>query len=110
MSCFFVSPLQSVAYERSSAPKDFRIFGWLSQPKKDQNSEGEHQMFLLGEFTYDLDKKNVQTFTLPSQSTGKLVNMIKLDVLSNHGSPSHTCIYRLRVHGSEPQGRPALME
>eukprot|EP00252_Welwitschia_mirabilis_P005443 TRINITY_DN1592_c1_g1_i5.p1 TRINITY_DN1592_c1_g1~~TRINITY_DN1592_c1_g1_i5.p1 ORF type:complete len:475 (+),score=75.30 TRINITY_DN1592_c1_g1_i5:437-1861(+) len=101
---------KSVAYDRSSAPKDFRIFGWLSQPKKDQNSEGEHQMFLLGEFTYDLDKKNVQTFTLPSQSTGKLVNMIKLDVLSNHGSPSHTCIYRLRVHGSEPQGRPALME
>lgn len=93
---------ESVAYDRSSAPKDFRIFGWLSQYKDDTNIESE-QMFLLGEFSYDLEKGSAQTFNLPVESTGNLINMIKLDVLSNHGSPSHTCIYRLRVHGSEPK-------
>eukprot|EP01018_Ginkgo_biloba_P038110 Gb_33230 [translate_table: standard] len=92
---------KSVAYDKSSAPKDFRIFGWLSEHKEDASVEAE-QMFLLGEFSYDLEKSSAQTFNLPVESTGKLVNMIKLDVLSNHGSPSHTCIYRLRVHGSKP--------
>eukprot|EP01018_Ginkgo_biloba_P025681 Gb_11080 [translate_table: standard] len=101
---------KSVAYDRASAPKDFRIFGWLDQQKDDVSEEAQ-QMFLLGESTYDLVKSSVQTFNLPAESTGKLVNMIKLDVLSNHGSPSHTCIYRLRVHGSEPEIiRPAAIE
>ena len=68
-------------------------------------------MFLLGEFTYDLEKSSAQTFNLPLDSMGKLVNLIKLDVLSNHGGPSHTCIYHLRVHGSEPEVlRPAAVE
>lgn len=101
---------KSVAYDRSSAPKEFRIFGWLHQ-KKEEISEETQQMFLLGEFTYDLEKSSAQTFNLPLDSTGKLVNLIKLDVLSNHGSSSHTCIYRLRVHGSEPEVlRPAAVE
>lgn len=101
---------KSVAYDRSSAPKEFRIFGWLHQ-QKEEISEETQQMFLLGEFTYDLERSSVQTFNLPLDSTGKLVNLIKLDVLSNHGSPSHTCIYRLRVHGSEPEVlRPAAVE
>uniref|UniRef100_A0A0C9S311 TSA: Wollemia nobilis Ref_Wollemi_Transcript_15958_1944 transcribed RNA sequence n=1 Tax=Wollemia nobilis TaxID=56998 RepID=A0A0C9S311_9CONI len=93
---------KSVAYDRSSAPKDFRIFGWLSEYKEDVNVDSE-QMFLLGEFSYDLEKSSAQTFNLPAESTGKLINMIKLNVLSNHGSSSHTCIYRMRVHGSEPK-------
>lgn len=101
---------KSVAYDRSSAPKEFRIFGWLHQ-QKEELSEETRQMFLLGEFTYDLEKSSAQTFKLPLDSTGKLVNLIKLDVLSNHGSPSHTCIYRLRVHGSEPEVlSPAAVE
>ncbi|KAH9295131.1 hypothetical protein KI387_038719 [Taxus chinensis] len=93
---------KSVAYDRSSAPKDFRVFGWLSQYKDDTNVEPE-KMFPLGEFSYDLERGSAQTFNLPDKSTGKVINMIKLHVLSNHGSPSHTCIYRLRVHGSEPE-------
>jgi len=93
---------KSVSYDRSSAPKDFRIFGWVRQHEDNANAKAE-QMDLLGEFSYDLEKSSVQTFDLPVQSTKKLINMIKLDVLSNHGSSTHTCIYRLRVHGSEPQ-------
>lgn len=93
---------KSVAYDRSSAPKDFRIFGCLRKDEDDAIAEAE-QMDLLGEFSYDLEKSSVQTFDLPVQSTKKLINMIKLDVLSNQGSSTHTCIYRVRVHGSEPE-------
>ncbi|KAK6163124.1 hypothetical protein DH2020_002965 [Rehmannia glutinosa] len=59
------------------------------------------KMFLLTEFTYDLDKSNAQTFKVQS-TTSNLVDTIRLDVTSNQGSASHTCIYRLRVHGYEP--------
>ncbi|XP_022746443.1 SUN domain-containing protein 1-like isoform X2 [Durio zibethinus] len=52
---------KSVAYDRSSAPKDCRVSGWL-------------------------------------QGVG-IVDTVRLDFSSNHGSPSYTCIYRLRVHG-----------
>ena len=94
--------LQSVAYDRSSALKDFRIFGCLRKDEDDAIAEAE-QMDLLGEFSYDLEKSSVQTFDLPVQSTKKLISMIKLDVMSNQGSSTHTCIYRVRVHGSEPE-------
>lgn len=101
---------KSVAYDRSSAPKDFRIFGWLRQDEDNSVAEAE-KMDLLGEFSYDLEKSSVQTFDLPDQSKRKLINMVKLDVLSNHGSSTHTCIYRLRVHGSEPESdMPTTLE
>lgn len=34
------------------------------------------------------------------QSEGE-VNLIKLKVLSNHGSAEYTCIYRVEVHSAE---------
>lgn len=87
---------QSVAYDRSSAPKDCRVSGWL------QELDNPEQMFLLTEFRYDLEKSNAQTFNVLDSVGSGLVNTIRLDVASNHGSASHTCIYRLRVHGHEP--------
>ncbi|CAM8968180.1 unnamed protein product [Rhodiola kirilowii] len=92
---------KSVAYDRSSAPKDCRVSGWLQGPKVVSQFDTE-KMFLLSEFTYDLDKSNAQTFPVSDSASGGVVNMIRLDFTSNHGSPSHTCIYRLRVHGQEP--------
>lgn len=64
----------------------------------DQSSQGE--MFMLSEFIYDLDRSNAQTFNAKS-AEASIVNMVRLDFASNHGG-SHTCIYRLRVHGHEP--------
>ncbi|OVA01235.1 Sad1/UNC-like [Macleaya cordata] len=94
---------KSVAYDRSSAPKDCRISGWFQGPDAAaagaQSRQGEKK-FLLSEFVYDLDKSNAQTFKVESTDAG-IVNMIRLDFASNHGGP-HTCIYRLRVHGHEP--------
>lgn len=84
---------KSVAFDRSSAPKDCKVFGWLG---KEEETE---KMHLLTDFTYDLEKSNAQTFTFPFTVNPTAVDTIRLEFASNHGSPTHTCIYRLRVHG-----------
>ncbi|RWR79719.1 protein SAD1/UNC-84 domain-containing protein [Cinnamomum micranthum f. kanehirae] len=92
---------KSVAYDRSSAPKDCRLSAWY-KGHDEVPSDGVDKMPLLAEFTYDLERSNAQTFNVESTDSG-VVNMIRLDFTSNHGSPLHTCIYRLRVHGREPE-------
>lgn len=92
---------KSVAYDRSSAPKDCRVSGWL-QGRDAKLAVDTVRMFRLVEFTYDLEKSNAQTFNVLDSTGSGIVNTIRLDFTSNHGSPSHTCIYRLRVHGHEP--------
>ncbi|KAL5733769.1 hypothetical protein ACOSQ2_033461 [Xanthoceras sorbifolium] len=98
---------KSVAFDRSSAPKDCRISGWLQGPDHDLAVNAE-KMFLLTEFSYDLEKSNAQTFTISDLPGSGIVNSVRLDFTSNHGSPSHTCIYRLRVHGHEPDSVSVL--
>ncbi|XP_078438072.1 SUN domain-containing protein 2-like [Wolffia australiana] len=86
---------KSVAYDRSSAPRECTLMGW-----PEETGEGR----LLAEFVYDLEKSNVQTFHV---EPGRPVNVVRFNFTSNHGSSSHTCLYRLRVHGSVehvPQG------
>ncbi|KAJ6690702.1 hypothetical protein OIU85_006902 [Salix viminalis] len=92
----------SVAYDRSSAPKDCRVSGWMQNPAGDKE-----KVFLLSEFTYDLEKSNAQTFNVLDKTASGLVDTMRLDFTSNHGNPSLTCIYRFRVHGYEPD--PASM-
>lgn len=87
---------QAVAYDRSSAPKDCRVSGWLG----DIDMETE-TMPILTEFSYDLDRSNAQTFDIADSAHSGLVNTVRLDFNSNHGSSSHTCIYRFRVHGRQ---------
>ena len=55
------------------------------------------------EFSYDLERSNAQSFNV---EPGGAVNMVRFDFSSNHGSSSHTCIYRLRVHGWERPHSP----
>ncbi|GMJ14361.1 SAD1/UNC-84 domain protein 1, ARABIDOPSIS SAD1/UNC-84 DOMAIN PROTEIN 1 [Hibiscus trionum] len=92
---------KSVAYDRSSAPKDCRVSGWL-QARDLDSAVDANKMFLLAEFTYDLEKSNAQTFDVSDTAGIGIVDTVRLDFSSNHGSASHTCIYRLRVHGHEP--------
>ncbi|KAG4947203.1 hypothetical protein AAZX31_15G210100 [Glycine max] len=92
---------KSVAYDRSSAPKDCRVSGWLQEHNADSAINTE-KMHLLAEFTYDLEKSNAQTFNVLNSAASGVINTVRLDFTSNHGSPSHTCIYRFRVHGHEP--------
>ncbi|CAK9163417.1 unnamed protein product [Ilex paraguariensis] len=93
---------RSVAYDRLSAPKHCRVFGWLQGHDTTDLAVDTDRMILLSEFTYDLEKSNAQTFKALDLAGSGVVDMIKFDFTSNHGSPSHTCIYRLRVHGHEP--------
>ncbi|VVB13271.1 unnamed protein product [Arabis nemorensis] len=90
---------KSVAYDRSSALKDCRVSGWLQGQESSVETE---KMQLLTEFTYDLDRSNAQTFNILDSSSSGLVDTVRLDFTSNHGSNSHTCIYRFRVHGRAP--------
>ena len=90
-----------MAYDRSSAPKNCRVYGWHQGYDADIPVE-TGKMFLLAEFSYDLEKSNAQTFNVLDLVGSGLVDTVRLDFTSNHGSPSHTCIYRLRVHGHEP--------
>ncbi|KAJ4835165.1 hypothetical protein Tsubulata_028760 [Turnera subulata] len=92
---------KSVAYDRSSAPKDCRVSGWL-QGEDTELGVDAAKRFLLTEFTYDLEKTNAQTYYVVDSPASGLIDTVRLDFTSNHGSPSHTCIYRLRVHGREP--------
>ena len=93
---------QSVAYDRSSAPKDCRVSGWLQGHLPTDQVVDTEKMFLLTEFAYDLEKSNTQTYNVLDSAGSGTVDMVRFDFTSNHGSPSHTCIYRLRVHGREP--------
>ncbi|KAJ0234807.1 SUN domain-containing protein 1 [Hirschfeldia incana] len=92
---------KNVAYDRSSAPKDCLVSGWL-QGEGQEASEETEKMQLLTEFTYDLDRSNAQTFNVLDSSNSGLIDTVRLDFTSNHGSNSHTCIYRFRVHGCAP--------
>ncbi|PNX55066.1 SUN domain-containing protein 1-like [Trifolium pratense] len=96
--CYVHILAPSVAYDRSSAPKDCRISGWLQGKNTDSLIDTENR-FLLAEFSYDLEKSNAQTFNVLTSAGSGVIDTIRFDFTSNHGSPSHTCIYRLRVHG-----------
>ncbi|GKV39697.1 hypothetical protein SLEP1_g47428 [Rubroshorea leprosula] len=91
---------KSVAYDRSSAPKYCRVSGWLQG--HEDTAVDARKMYLLAEFTYDLEKSNAQTFNVLSSADTGVIDTVRLDFTSNHGSPTHTCIYRFRVHGYEP--------
>ena len=102
---------QSVAYDRSSAPKDCRVSGMFGGQGTADVVFDPKKLFFLTQFRYDLEKSNAQTFSLPeddSEAGPRVVDTIRLDFTSNHGSPSHTCIYRLRVHGREPNSVSTL--
>ncbi|KAL1197076.1 SUN domain-containing protein 1 [Cardamine amara subsp. amara] len=92
---------KSVAYDRSSAPKDCQVSGWLQGQGQESSDETEKMQLLTG-FSYDLDRSNAQTFNILDSSSTGLVDTVRLDFTSNHGSNSHTCIYRFRVHGRAP--------
>lgn len=97
---------QSVAYDRSSAPKDCQVSGWFQGHDEDPFVQVD-KTFMLAEFAYDLEKSNAQTFDIDASDAG-LINMVRFDFTSNHGNLQHTCIYRLRVHGQESDSPATL--
>ncbi|CAM0880864.1 unnamed protein product [Alopecurus aequalis] len=92
---------KDVAYDMSTAPKDCQISGWYQGTTTEAPPSPAAKVYALTEFAYDLAKNNVQTFEITAPDVG-VVNMVRLDFTSNHGSSALTCIYRIRVHGNEP--------
>ncbi|GAB2218895.1 hypothetical protein Droror1_Dr00002128 [Drosera rotundifolia] len=97
---------KNVAYDRSSAPKSCQVTGWLQEAESplgfdDEAAVEAEKVFLLTEFTYDLEKSNAQTFNVLESVGSPVINTIRFEFTSNHGHPSFTCIYRVRVHGVE---------
>ncbi|CAN6230533.1 unnamed protein product [Urochloa humidicola] len=91
---------KSVAYDRSSAPKDFQVRGWY-QKTQEVSDKDSNVMAALGEFSYNLDNSNAQTFQLERSANPRAVNVVRFEFSSNHGNSELTCIYRFRVHGTE---------
>ena len=84
-----LSRLLSPHGDIDSAPKTFQVYGLEEEHDNDPS--------LLGEYLYDSGGEPLQFFTVERKDA--VYDMIQLKILSNHGNPNYTCIYRFRVHG-----------
>ncbi|KAG6613580.1 SUN domain-containing protein 2 [Phytophthora cinnamomi] len=84
-----------IASDFSSAPNEFRILGISGHPLRETV-----ELIPFGNFSYASTGSASQTFKLTSPlSQRSAIDGITLEVLSNHGNPEYTCLYRFRVHG-----------
>lgn len=82
----------------AAAPKEILIRG-LRDPD-------DNYGVVLGEFIYQDNGASLQYFELNNKDQYPTpFEYIEFAVLSNHGSPDYTCLYRVRVHG-----KPLLTE
>lgn len=72
-----------------SAPKEFEVYGLTL--------ENDKEPVKLGTYFYDYDGEPLQFFEV--QNRGHVFDIIELRIISNHGNPNYTCLYRFRVHG-----------
>lgn len=60
----------------------------------------------LGTFTYDASPQSraIQTFPVPAAIRALHIptSVLRFRFVSNHGNRDYTCVYRVRVHGDEP--------
>jgi len=90
-----------------SAPREFLVMA--------KHKHRSDQDITIGRFTYDIYGKYVQKFDIKDQYCSKsddericsndgkkIFRIVTLKVISNHGNPDFTCIYRFRVHGRPP--------
>ncbi len=75
-----------------SAPKEFEVYGYL-------HSENDQEPLFLGKYVYDQSGDPLQFFYI-MHPPEEIFYFIELRILSNHGNPNYTCLYRFRVHGS----------
>ncbi|ODM91732.1 SUN domain-containing protein 1 [Orchesella cincta] len=76
-----------------SAPRLFQVFGLLNE--HDNQPDQVHD---YGTFAYEDKDEPLQYFSVLNK-TFMLYPIVELKILSNHGNPKHTCVYRFRVHG-----------
>ncbi|XP_041364601.1 SUN domain-containing protein 2-like isoform X2 [Gigantopelta aegis] len=86
-----ISRLLSPAGNVDSAPKDFSVIGLTNEREVEK---GKH----LGNYTYNQEGNPVQFFPVQAVQLD-FYPIVELRILSNHGNPEYTCLYRFRVHG-----------
>jgi len=82
--------------DRSSAPKDFEVYGLVDAGR------GVARLIAKGRYEINGTSAAVQNFQVIDDShrqADQPFQAVSLRVLSNHGNPSFTCLYRFRVHG-----------
>lgn len=87
----------SISSNRSSAIKDFRIYGFA-----DKDASGEP--WELGSGSYYAEQSSYQEFEMSKElSNGMPIPMIESIVLAidSNWSAEYSCLYRFRVHGDE---------
>lgn len=72
-----------------SAPREFEVYGLTM--------ENDKEPVKLGQYVYDYDGEPLQFFEV--QNKGHTFGIIEVRIISNHGNPNYTCLYRFRVHG-----------
>ncbi|KAL4432547.1 hypothetical protein ABPG77_000484 [Micractinium sp. CCAP 211/92] len=108
-----------IAYDIRTAPRNLTLLGFLGRPPAVRGTNppaGSAGAIPLGSFAFDAHaRRAMQTFPLAMAATpgngsqpaqppqdAPLIDHIRLLVLSNHGHPEYTCLYRLRMHGTLP--------
>ncbi|XP_068182598.1 SUN domain-containing protein 3-like [Antennarius striatus] len=81
---------QSPSHSISGAPRSFSVYGMSTLDGGD--------MTLLQDFTYDDNGDSIQTFEVVGHEE-KVFKYVKLQIESNWGDPTYTCLYSFRVHG-----------
>lgn len=78
-----------------ATPKHFSLWGLSQAENNPYKNRGDH---FFGQFEYSLTDPEVQSFNVlhPSNNTFR---QVEFKVISNHGHPNFTCVYRVRVHG-----------
>jgi hypothetical protein len=89
----------------STAPKSVELWAQTNDPNQKPSvscqGDGPKGYVCLGEFQYNIDGSNhIQTFNLDETSLQPVTKVV-VRVASNWGG-AHTCLYRVRLHGSSP--------
>ena len=73
-----------------SAPREFQVRG--------MEEESETPGQVLGNYVFEDNGSPMQHFQVQDPHP-RPVRFIELTIVSNHGHPEYTCLYRFRVHG-----------
>jgi hypothetical protein len=79
-----------------SAPKDFRLFA-ISGDSDGSVVQGSEKLVTEGIYSIEDGALSSQSF---HAHTMEPVSLVKLEIVSNHGHPDYTCLYRVRIYGA----------
>lgn len=88
-----------IAWEIESAPRNITILG---VDPVDVNGADKSE-FILAKFEYKIHSDNpIQTFAVSTNQSSRIFRSVQVVIQSNWGHPNHTCLYRVRIHGTLP--------